>query len=103
MVAARDWVTGARFLGLALTASILYAGCSDSSSSPRADGDGGESTGGNVGGEGDTSGAAGAESGGAGGASCPQCDAFASRDSAELFAWESVPVFDFTLPAERWA
>jgi hypothetical protein len=39
--------------------------------------------------------------GGAGG-SAPVDTSFAARDAAELFAWPTVPVFDFTLPAERW-
>jgi spore coat protein H len=51
-----------------------------------------------------------AEHGGAAGAtaaagplSCTQdCTACANGDAAELFAWDSVPTFDVTLPEERW-
>jgi spore coat protein CotH len=35
-------------------------------------------------------------------AECPGCPEYAGRDGAELFAWSSVPVFELSLPAERW-
>jgi spore coat protein H len=39
--------------------------------------------------------------GGAGG-TAPVDTTFAARDASELFAWPTVPTFDFTMPADRW-
>jgi hypothetical protein len=33
----------------------------------------------------------------------PDASDFSKRDAAELFAWDHVPVFEATLPAERWS
>ncbi|HWA71935.1 MAG TPA: CotH kinase family protein [Polyangiaceae bacterium] len=40
---------------------------------------------------------------GAGGDSGAGPSEFSARNSAELFAWDHVPVFEATLPAERWS